>query len=131
METAIEYMEKAPDNRSNDTQRVFAVFQGSEPLDFTCHFHGWDWHKFPSKAPPSFVKPHSLARVQDILSEFSRTYTYEEILNKQYPKGIDTSKLEAYLSDEEFVQVLGVDREEFETYPVWKQQKIKREQGLF
>lgn len=72
-----------------------------------------------------------MKRVGDLLSEYSRMYTYEEILNKSYPKGIDTSKLETYLSDAEFEQVLGCTTEQFVKLPMWHQQKLKREKKLF
>lgn len=58
-------------------------------------------------------------------------YTYDELLKKEYPKGIDTSKLESYLNDEEFVTVIGHSRDDFYKLPLWHQQKIKREMKLF
>jgi len=35
--------------------------------------------------------------VDDILSQYNRKYTYAELTSKNYPKGIDTSKLEVLL----------------------------------
>lgn len=67
---------------------------------------------------------------QDILSDYNRTYTYEELVNKEF-SGLDTGKLETYLSKEEFEEVFGVTLQTFQTFPIWKQQKIKREFGLF
>eukprot|EP01117_Protostelium_nocturnum_P010235 TRINITY_DN3673_c0_g1_i1.p1 TRINITY_DN3673_c0_g1~~TRINITY_DN3673_c0_g1_i1.p1 ORF type:complete len:1790 (-),score=878.49 TRINITY_DN3673_c0_g1_i1:11-5380(-) len=128
METAIEYVEKAPDGRSMTTKNIYAITQGSETVEFTCHFPGWDWSKFPNASPSSnpVVTP-----VLEILEEFNRTYTYEELSSKQFPKGIDTSKLESYLDDNEFLQVLGSSREQFYKLPLWHQQKLKREKFLF
>jgi len=126
METAVEYVEAAPDGRKMTTSDIYVVLQNQEPLEFTCHFHGWDWTKYNNKVPQ--VEP---TKVETLLKEYNRTYTLQEIQAKAYPKGIDTSKLENLLADDEFVEVLGFNREEFGKLPGWQQQKIKREKGLF
>lgn len=41
------------------------------------------------------------------------------------------TKLENYLTDEEFEKVFNMTRKEFEQFPVWKQQKEKRAKNLF
>jgi len=38
---ALDYVKNVNDGRSKDTP-VFKVMAGSEPPNFTCHFHGWD-----------------------------------------------------------------------------------------
>lgn len=91
------------------------------------HFHGWDVSK--QAQLPEFNS--GLESVEQILSEFNRTYTYDELVNKQYPKGLDTSKLEMFMVDNEFMRVFGVTKDEFAKFPVWKQQGLKRERGLF
>lgn len=58
-----------------------------------------------------------------------KTYTYEELLKR--PQGVDSMKLETYLSDAEFVTVLKVSKEEFEKMPLWKKQQTKRLAKLF
>lgn len=109
------------------TIQLFIAYEGREDYTFTCHFHGWDWSKYPNQQP----NPTTATKVEDILKEYNRLYTYEELLNKEYPKGIDTSKLESYLTDDEFASVIGHGREEFYKLPMWHQQKIKREKKLF
>ncbi len=42
METAIDYMKDIKDGRPKDENKIFALFEGLEPIVFTCHFHGWD-----------------------------------------------------------------------------------------
>lgn len=37
----VEYIEAADDHRG--TCAVYTVKQGEEPVEFTCHFHGWDF----------------------------------------------------------------------------------------
>ena len=43
---------------------------------------------------------------------------------------LDRSKLEAYLSDDEFARVLGFNRTDYAALPKWKQERLKRERGL-
>ena len=45
--------------------------------------------------------------------------------------GVDPAKKEEYLSDAEFVQVLGLQKEEFSSLPAWKQVNLKKNAGLF
>lgn len=45
--------------------------------------------------------------------------------------GLDTTKLEDYMSDDEFEEVFEMTRAEFKKFPLWKQQKEKRAKGLF
>ena len=64
------------------------------------------------------------------------TYSYLELMhdpraNKRPPAECDASRLESYLSDAEFKQVLGVDRAAFAKLPAWKVRKIKMEKKLF
>lgn len=122
METAVDYAEKVPDGRPSSTD-VLLVGAGSEPLCFTAHFHGW-------RPIPTEVES-SLASVRDELGKFTQKYSFDDLSNKRYPAGIDTTRLENYLLDDEFVTVFGMSREDFSKVPPWKQQKEKRERGLF
>jgi hypothetical protein len=47
------------------------------------------------------------------------------------PDGLDASSRQNYLSDAEFVQVLGMPRDEFDALKLWRQQAIKKEKKLF
>ncbi|XP_053569745.1 villin-like protein [Bombina bombina] len=56
------------------------------------------------------------------------------ILNKtsdELPEGVDPSRKEMYLSDADFVSILGVPKTQFYQMPKWKQQSMKKEKGLF
>jgi len=128
-ETAIEYMEKAPDGRPIDTGAVFVIQQGTESLVFTTHFHGFDWSAYPKGQERPLYGELEIA--ENILKEYDKKWTYLELVNKQYPPGINTAKLEDYMSDSEFEKVFEATREEFNKYPAWKQQKMKRSLGLF
>lgn len=58
-------------------------------------------------------------------------FIYRELVEKQYPKGLDGSILEKYLEDDEFMKVFEMTSDEFAKLPLWKRQKMKKEMGLY
>lgn len=93
METALEYHKKAPDNRVTDKNKVFCIYQGKEPIQFVTHFHGWNFGPNLDHVTIS----DSLPLVIDLLKEYTRSYTYEELISRKFPKGFDTTQLEVRL----------------------------------
>ncbi|KAH3759628.1 villin 1 S-like [Pelomyxa schiedti] len=124
-EVALEYTNATTNlaNRAEGTP-VLRVLDGKEPSVFTTYFHGWD-----GRGPQTYDE--GLVSVESILQEYNRTYTYEELVAKKFPKGLDESKLEQYLSDEEFRRYLTVPRAEWSRVPTWKKDKLKKEARLF
>lgn len=57
-------------------------------------------------------------------------YPYEE-LRSTYPEDIDITKKELYLTDEEFLQLFGMTKDEYKILPKWKAERLKRNLGLF
>jgi len=47
------------------------------------------------------------------------------------PNFVDRTKLEQYLSDEEFREVFKVSKAEYSNFPTWKQVHCKKSAGLF
>jgi hypothetical protein len=45
--------------------------------------------------------------------------------------GIDATRKEEYLTEEEFIMVFGYDRDSYTGMPRWKQQQAKRSVNLF
>merc|ERR1711862_772325 len=67
-----------------------------------------------------------------VLLPYSRdNYSWDELKQRPLPDGVDPSRLEKYLSDDDFVAHLGLNREEFMAAPRWKQLEIRKEKGLF
>jgi len=61
-------------------------------------------------------------------------YPYEALKNKKFdelPAGVDPSKKEMYLSDEEFRKVLGMGKADFFAHKDWKKKKLKSEAGIW
>jgi len=80
LEIAKEYIEAAPDGRKNCTGYFVPGGNGLEPLCFTCAFHGWD-------PTPKHECISNLQKIDDILSQYKQTFTYQELLEGKYPKG--------------------------------------------
>uniref|UniRef100_A0A8C7Q9X8 Villin-1 n=1 Tax=Oncorhynchus mykiss TaxID=8022 RepID=A0A8C7Q9X8_ONCMY len=62
------------------------------------------------------------------------TFPADKLLNCQtedLPEGVDPTKKEEHLSNDDFALILGVSRAEFYSMPNWKQQNMKKEKGLF
>lgn len=58
-------------------------------------------------------------------------YPYDELKELRLDSGIDVTKKEAYLADEDFEKVFKKDRAAFLAQPAWRQQLQKKEVGLF
>jgi len=56
---------------------------------------------------------------------------YEQLKSRKNTKGLNMNALEIYLSDEEFVKVMGETRDNFYNLPGWKQTEKKRKAALF
>ena len=54
-----------------------------------------------------------------------------ETLKTSLPTGVDGTKKEKFLSDEDFVKVFGMERGAFEKLPKWKKDQQKKNAGLF
>jgi len=54
-----------------------------------------------------------------------------EILRGERPEGVSPAEKEKYLSDAQFQEVFKMGRAEFAGLKLWKQQKLKKEAGLF
>jgi len=121
MQTSIDYI-KAGSNRENVP--CYYILEGLEPLEFTVHFHGWQWgsrrtdYPFPA---PLYAFDDGMrgwpqgkqTMVQEMLNEYFRKYTYDDLKNKRFPKGLNVHSLEGYLEDDEFKVVFNMTKEEF------------------
>ncbi|KAL7865439.1 hypothetical protein SRHO_G00106860 [Serrasalmus rhombeus] len=155
--TAQEYLKTHPAGRDPDTP-ILVVKQGFEPPTFTGWFHAWDPHMWSGgksyqelkselgdatdiiKITVDLTKPSSQTNNSSnsvgLLPSTTNLpiYPAEDLVNRlaeDLPKGVDPAKKEEYLSEEEFNLVLGISRLEFYSMPLWKQQNLKKDKGLF
>lgn len=115
-------MKVNPDGRTHDTNCVYCVQSGQEPVLFTCHFLGWKGLTSKSK--------RRRIDLQD-MKENEKVYTYQELTAKPPPKGVNPSCLENYLSDEEFFGLFQMKKAQFAKIPEWMQRNKKVDLLLF
>uniref|UniRef100_A0A673Z5T9 Villin-1 n=1 Tax=Salmo trutta TaxID=8032 RepID=A0A673Z5T9_SALTR len=154
--TAQEYLKSHPGGRDVDTPIVM-IKQGFEPPTFTGWFHAWDPHMWSGGKSYQELKAE-LGDATDIIQITVRTtsnstqnnskntgipllqptvqatFPADKLLNCQtedLPEGVDPTKKEEHLSNDDFALILGVSRVEFYSMPNWKQQNLKKEKGLF
>ena len=71
-------------------------------------------------------------KIQDVLAQLTQTeYPLSVLLERPLPEGVDPTRLELYLREDEFETALGMSKDEFEQLPLWKQTNLKKERGLF
>jgi len=63
-------------------------------------------------------------------SAISPVYTYDQVVNREVPE-MDSSRLEEYLTNEEFTRVFKMDRSVFQSQPKWKKDREKKQVNLF
>jgi len=140
--------------RGNDPLNIplIAVNAGSEPPGFSMWFHGWDFILAKEAATPDGSNPDNksgftkdliagIRSVYEIMGEYENQNTifpYSELkrthVGKPLPndgKGIDASRLEQYLSEDEFEVLFQMNREQFYACPDWKKRKIKSQLKLY
>lgn len=136
IESAVEYVKKDAKGRpANPEQSIFITLPLEEPLEFTSCFQCWGDFRHRTYIDLLKTKKNAnktLLNAMEKLKDFQRqVYSYEDLLSENYGPNVDKTKLDTYLSDEEFEQVFKMPREEFLKLPEWKQGKLKHEVYLF
>lgn len=143
-----ENMKKAKELFAKKTDRpkwstLKKINEGMEPVLFQEKFHQWfttdsrSSKRASSRAPAHRASPaagnemREEGSVDQILKEYEKTYTHQQLKDGDYPASLDTTKKEAYLSEAEFQSVLGMSKAEFKRQPKWKQDHLKKEKELF
>ncbi|XP_048808688.1 villin-1 isoform X1 [Lagopus muta] len=150
--TAQEYLQSHPGSRDLDTP-IIVVKQGYEPPTFTGWFMAWDPLYWNDKKSYDELKAelgdnasigHLVSGLTSKNEIFTATTTLvptkleilplDVLVNtaaEDLPRGVDPSRKENHLSDEDFMAVFGMTRSAFANLPLWKQQNLKKEKGLF
>lgn len=114
-------LSSSPSDSSPD--KILSVVSLKEPVGFSGVFNAWDSSRAKTNGE------NDVLRVEDLLKDLTRNYTLAELLNA--PKMLDNSKLETYLSTEEFGSVFKMDKESFAAQPLWKREQQKKNVGLY
>lgn len=124
METVLEYTKSHPLRKDSPPSDILCITGRKEPYELRAAFLAWDDSK-----SSEYNSLKDSAKVEDIIKELSRTYTLAELRNP--PKMLDSTRLETYLSDDEFRDVFKVDKDAFSAMPLWKQEQQKKNVGLY
>jgi len=132
METVLQYCQlKAKADQSPPV--AYLVSAGVEPLSFTNLFPEWTVNEEVTQLNVQEGRnPGEKLLVQEVLDRLSRTtYTRSELQENPLPEGVDPTRLESYLNDEDFQDAMGMSKDEFYGLPAWKQTQLRKEAGLF
>ncbi|RUS77684.1 hypothetical protein EGW08_014549 [Elysia chlorotica] len=112
---------------------AYLVCAGVEPKHFTTLFPHWEVDEVVREIALEEGKSEGYQeKLETVLERLSQTrYSLARLQERPLPEGVDPLKLEAYLSDAEFQDILEMDREEFYQLPAWKQKVEKQRVGLF
>ncbi|KAF1327086.1 Villin-like protein, partial [Globisporangium splendens] len=160
VELADEYLNLAKSDGREVGTPVITIHCSNEPPMFTSNFLAWDPEFFKQnefldpyearlkklkeekeknqpKDLPGTVSSESFqappvappAPVKAVATGSGENFTYEQLVAGV--DGIDITIKETYLSDAEFLEVMGVSKDEFAKLPKWKQVAKKKEVKLF
>lgn len=137
---AAKYIEALNDGRNKDSITLVEVNPTQEPPLFKIQFPVWD-DNYSKKwidtepfaklmAANKTPETHDESPFKGCLDPATNKFPYIE-LKGIFPKGVKVDKKEAYLTDEEFVEVFKMERAAFEALKHWKQQDLKKKVNLF
>ncbi|XP_060651600.1 LOW QUALITY PROTEIN: uncharacterized protein LOC132788284 [Drosophila nasuta] len=135
LETAVDYWRaKHGDNEAAAFHGIkgHVVWAGLEPLAFRALFPDWTEREDVREINLEDGRSDVATPISEMLAQMTQTeYPLEVLKARPLPEGVEPTRLELYLSSDDFQLALGMSREEFEQLPVWKQTKLKKERGLF
>ncbi|XP_066588431.1 LOW QUALITY PROTEIN: supervillin-like [Prorops nasuta] len=131
MTVAMQYWKKTHPETSKVP--IHLVWAGLEPLEFINLFPTWTYRDdIAALNIEDGRNPGEILSVENELARLTQsTYPPAQLLQRPLPEGVDPTRLEIYLSSQHFKELLGMDKEEFQHLPVWKQVNLKKEIGLF
>ncbi|XP_063701804.1 uncharacterized protein LOC134831897 isoform X2 [Culicoides brevitarsis] len=118
----------------NDKSEIngFIVWAGLEPTEFKAIFPDWIDRDDIAEINVQDGRHAIATPITAALSHFKCTsYPLATLLERPLPEGVNPTKLELYLNDEEFESALGMSKTEFSQLSSWKRSKLKKEKGLF
>ncbi|XP_065086158.1 supervillin isoform X8 [Ochlerotatus camptorhynchus] len=110
----------------------YVVWAGLEPLEFIAMFPDWEQRDDVAEINVQDGRKSAPQPIASSLSLLSRKeYPLSVLLERPLPEGVDPTKLELYLHEQDYPEGLGLTKAEFDQLPAWKQTKLKKERCLF
>lgn len=130
---AMETIKSYATELKRDFSQVFIVFAGLEPKPFKLLFPFWEERPDVAKINIADGKAEGdTLKVETELAKLSRQeYSLEELKQKPAPEGVDPSRLETYLSADDFQKAFNMTRSAFDALPMWKKTNLRKKAGLF
>lgn len=73
-----------------------------------------------------------VVQLDDYFTKFQKSvYTIDVLKNRPLPEFVNPTKLEMYLSDEDFKEILGMTKDSWTKQPAWKKNSMRKDLGLF
>uniref|UniRef100_T1IV90 HP domain-containing protein n=1 Tax=Strigamia maritima TaxID=126957 RepID=T1IV90_STRMM len=141
--TAEEYLRTDPSGRDLNTP-IYRIKQGFEPPNFTGFFGIWDRSVWNNKKTYDQMRQElrednpGITHI-NVTMDFSfipdvPKFPLEVLAEKdpeKLPPGVDPTRKEIYLEEEDFEEIFGMKLLEFEGLPQWKKIAMKRKVSLF
>lgn len=109
----------------------FALAHNSEPFKFLSHIQQINNVSFFNPILQDGRSETAVAIDAALMQLAQREYPLSVLLARPLPEGCDPTRLEIYLTDDDFLPAIGIERSAFERQPLWKQTNIKKNRGLF
>jgi len=130
MESVVLYAKEAGRSLSH----CYVVDAGLEPEQFIHLFPYWIVQEDITEIQieDGRIDSDKLQLLTKKLEGFTREFfSIDELIQRPLPEGVNPSKLETYLSDEDFFDLFRMDREEFKRLPLWRRDNLKKSVGLY
>eukprot|EP00727_Mastigamoeba_balamuthi_P007848 m51a1_g3684 hypothetical protein (920) ;mRNA; r:324474-327923 len=110
---------------------VLLVQPFHEPAAFRAAFQAWGETRLRLPRGETTEEREGVA-VESVIREYNkRGYAYEELLAETLPEGVDPTRLEEYLAEDDFPRAFKTDMASFFRLKKWQQESLKREAGLY
>ena len=111
----------------------YVVYAGLEPIEFTNLFPTWSVNEIARSCNLNDGKClNQKDDINEILKQLNRDcYPLKVLRQRPLPDGVNPLKLECYLSDDEFEELLKMSKDSFFSLPAWKQTNLKKKANLF
>eukprot|EP00794_Sanderia_malayensis_P005929 gene5929-6615_t len=113
--------------------KAFIIYAGLETLEFKNLFPHWeDEEEIADVMRKAGKRKSARLKVEDELAKLSKnSYSLEQLKGTDLPEGVDPTRAEQYLHDDDFSNLFSLTKEEFNKLPRWKQIQLKKDKGFF
>lgn len=150
MQTTLDYWKEKCGNDEKYMNNSYMITAGFEPIEFQTIFPEWQTNEqvvnlnsevrqlklfyYSALSNVPYLKNPTKQPVQ--LNEYAARfkqdiYPLEVLLVRPLPEYINATKVEMYLSDEDFEKTLGLTKIEWRKLPLWKKISLRKDKGLF